>query len=98
MTHDAFLKHAHSESAPLSSWSMSMQALWWSAKGDWHQAHELCQVEGNAEGDWVHAYLHREEGDLGNAAYWYRRANKSVCDSSLEAEHRAIYAALAQNA
>lgn len=55
-------------------------------KGYWENAHELAQSAGSVEGDWVHAYLHREEGDLGNAAYWYARAGKPVCRSSLSVE------------
>ena len=56
--------------------SMCLQALWWENKGDWERAHEIAQDAGSREGDWVHAYLHRVEGDLGNAGYWYRRAGK----------------------
>jgi hypothetical protein len=53
-------------------------ALWWDAKGDWAKAHEIAQEVPGADGAWVHGYLHRKDGDLGNAAYWYRRAGKSV--------------------
>ncbi len=56
--------------------SMCLQALWWDNKGDWDRAHEIAQEAGSREGDWIHAYLHRVEGDLGNAGYWYRRAGK----------------------
>ena len=56
--------------------SLCLQALWWEKKGDWDRAHEIAQEAGSREGDWVHAYLHRIEGDLGNAGYWYRRAGK----------------------
>ena len=51
-------------------------ALWWDARGDWKRAHEIAQDVSDADGAWVHAYLHRKEGDLGNAAYWYRRAGR----------------------
>ena len=51
-------------------------ALWWDARGDWKRAHEIAQDVVGAEGAWVHAYLHRKGGDLGNAAYWYRRAGR----------------------
>jgi hypothetical protein len=44
--------------------------LWWDAKGDWKRAHESAQQDEGLEGSWVHAYLHRKEGDQGNAAYW----------------------------
>ena len=48
--------------------------LWWDAKGDWAQAHEFVQKDKGPYGSWVHAYLHRKEGDQSNAAYWYERA------------------------
>lgn len=65
---------------------LALQALWWEAKGDWNRAHELCQAAQCPEGDWVHAHLHRVEGDLGNAAYWYGRAGQPVCRDALEKE------------
>jgi hypothetical protein len=81
-------------SAPPDGLGLSAQALWWDAKGQWDRAHELAQADEGGAGDWVHAYLHRKEGDAGNAAYWYRRAGKRVCKDALEAEWRAIAAAL----
>jgi hypothetical protein len=59
---------------------------WWDAKGDWKRAHESAQQDEGPEGSWVHAYLHRKEGDQGNAAYWYSRAGKPVCREPLDAE------------
>ena len=56
--------------------SPPLQALWYDAHGDWDRAHELAQGANSSEGDWVHAYLHRKEGDEGNAHYWYNRAGK----------------------
>src|SRR5262249_50412517 len=56
------------EMAPL------LRALWHDAQGDWTRAHEIAQEVEDSTGAWVHAYLHRKEGDLGNAGYWYRRA------------------------
>ena len=50
--------------------------MWWDAKGDWRRAHEIAQEIDSSEGAWVHAYLHRKEGDEGNASYWYRQARK----------------------
>jgi len=61
-------------------------ALWWDAQGDWNRAHEIAQEIEDADGSWVHAYLHRKEGDLGNAGYWYRRAGRRPADGSLGAE------------
>ena len=79
-----------SNNAPDSSLSLPLQALWWDAKGDWHQAHDVCQAAGSLEGDWVHAYLHRKEGDLGNASYWYNRARQPVFQGSLEDEWESL--------
>jgi hypothetical protein len=62
--------------SPPEELSICLQALWWDSKGDWDRAHEIAQDAGSREGDWVHAYLHRVEGDLGNAGYWYSRAGK----------------------
>lgn len=61
-------------------------ALWRDGKGDWTGAHEVAQDVPDPDGAWVHAYLHRKEGDAGNATYWYRRAQKPFCTLSLEAE------------
>lgn len=63
-----------------------LAALWWDARGDWARAHELAQSVETAEGAWVHAYLHRKEGDLGNADYWYRRAGRRRPAVTLEEE------------
>ena len=77
--------------APSATLHLALQALWWDAKGDWDKAHECAQAdEGDPSCDWVHAYLHRKEGDLANAGYWYRRAGKSVAAGSLAAEWDAI--------
>ena len=73
----------------------ALQAMWQDAKGNWAAAHELLQQgEGEPDCDWVHAYLHRKEGDAGNAAYWYRRSSKPVFNGSLEEEWAAISTAL----
>ena len=53
-----------------------LRAIWHGLRGDWDTAHELAQAQDDAEGAWVHAWLHRIEGDLGNADYWYRRARR----------------------
>ncbi len=71
-----------------------LRALWYEAKGDWAAAHRLAQAEDDAAGAWVHAYLHRVEGDLANAGYWYRRAGQPVCTGSLPEEWTAIARAL----
>ncbi len=74
--------------------SAALEALWWDAKGDWHKAHEVAQRDKGRDGAWVHAYLHRVEGDLSNARYWYRRAEQAECLEPTAAEWDAIAAAL----
>jgi hypothetical protein len=71
-----------------------LAALWWDFKGDWEKAHECAQQRESTDHAWVHAYLHREEGDLDNAGYWYRRAGREVFTGSLEDERREIAEAL----
>ncbi len=66
--------------------SFALAGLWWDAKGNWKQAHESAQRDEGRAGTWVHAYLHRKEGDSSNARYWYRRAGKPPAQSSLEQE------------
>ena len=66
--------------------SVALAGLWWDAKGDWTKAHESAQQDQGPSGAWVHAYLHRKEGDSSNAAYWYGRAGKSLATNSLEDE------------
>ena len=76
--------------------SLPLQALWHDARGDWERAHEVCQRAKSREGDWVHAYLHRKEGDAGNAGYWYARAGRPMPEErvELEIERAEITAAL----
>ena len=78
------------QQAPPEGLSLAAQALWWDAKGDWDRAHQLADKRHDEVGSWVHAYLHRKEGDRGNASYWYRRAGKSMPSSSLDQEWTAI--------
>jgi hypothetical protein len=66
--------------------SASLKALWYDAKGDWYHAHAQVDQLSDPESAWVHAYLHRKEGDTGNADYWYRRAGKIRHDNSLDEE------------
>lgn len=66
--------------------SFALAALWWDAKGDWTRAHESAQQDEGPAGAWVHAYLHRKEGDASNAGYWYQRAGKSSPQRSLDEE------------
>lgn len=69
-------------------------ALWWMARGEWDQAHEAAQSDEGRDAAWVHAHLHRVEGDLENAQYWYERAGKPVAEGPLDVERVAIGAAL----
>ena len=66
--------------------NFALAALWWDAKGDWTRAHESAQQDEGPAGAWVHAYLHRKEGDSANAGYWYQRAGKHSPQRSLEEE------------
>jgi hypothetical protein len=66
--------------------SLALLGLWWDAKGNWTKAHESAQQDEAVAGSWVHAYLHRKEGDSSNAGYWYRRARKIHARISLEEE------------
>ena len=70
--------------------SIALQALWYDKKGDWDRAHTLVQDKSDVESAWVHAYLHREEGDLRNACYWYRQAGRPAATGELDQEWRLI--------
>jgi len=71
---------------PPENWSKIFKALWHDAKGDWHSAHEIVDGMANETAQWIHAYLHRKEGDDWNAGYWYQRAGKSFPKASLDEE------------
>jgi hypothetical protein len=86
----AEFKASFSGAAPAPGLDAPLAALWWAAKGNWDAAHRLVQDEATADAAWVHAYLHRVEGDLGNAGYWYRQAGKPVAAGPLETEWEAI--------
>ena len=82
------------DAAPASGLEPSLAALWWAAKGNWDQAHKIVQDESDANAAWVHAYLHRREGDLPNAGYWYRQAKRPVERGGMDEEWRTIVTAL----
>ena len=86
------------KSAPPAGSSPALAALWWARKDNWDKAHRIVMDEGGKDCAWVHAYLHRVEGDAGNAAYWYRQANKPAAAGPHEPEWRAIAAALLDDA
>ena len=70
--------------------SVYLKSLWFDAKGDWNKAHELADSIQDKNAYWIHAYLHRKEGDKSNANYWYNEAGKKIPDYSLENEWNEI--------
>ena len=70
--------------------SCALAGLWWDAKGEWTRAHESAQQDEGSTGAWVHAYLHRVEGDLPNARWWYNEAKRPAATGSLDDEWSAI--------
>jgi hypothetical protein len=93
MTFDDY-RASLSDAQPPAGMAPPLAALWWQGKGDWTKAHGIVQGETDAAAAWVHAHLHRVEGDLGNAGYWYARADKPTARGPLEEEWTAIVAAL----
>jgi hypothetical protein len=93
MTVEAFKATLANSAAPAGQ-GRALTALWHAARGEWDTAHELAQTEKNLAGWWVHAYLHRVEGDLANADYWYKRAGTGRPEASLQEEWDAIATAL----
>lgn len=71
-----------------------LQSLWYDGKSDWEKAHNLIQDIGDRKAAWIHAYLHRKEGDIGNADYWYNRAGRKRPVISLEEEWEVIVTSL----
>ena len=89
MTLEEF-ENSLSASMPPEHLSAYLQSLWYDAKGDWNKAHSVIQDVEDKTAAWIHAYLHRKEGDIGNADYWYRRAGKNRPSVSLEDESKNI--------
>jgi hypothetical protein len=89
MTLDEF-KASLAGDAPPGELSGPLKALWMDSRGDWEQAHRTVQNIDSDDAAWVHAYLHRKEGDRSNAAYWYRRAGRRQGTGSLDDEWRDI--------
>ncbi len=88
----------HDENPPAGI-SVEAKALWYARAGKWDAAHDLCQEVPGQAGSWIHAWLHREEGDLGNAGYWYSRAGREMPGKgvSLEEEWMGIASELVGN-
>ena len=93
MTLDEF-RAALANARPPAGLAAPLEALWHEGKGDWDRAHRVVMDASGADAAWVHAYLHRKEGDLDNARYWYRKAKKSEAAGPLEDERDAIARAL----
>jgi hypothetical protein len=94
MTEDEFRASLAAATPP--ALSPPLLALWRDAKGNWDGAHRCVDTRDDAPSMWVHAFLHRKEGDLGNARYWYARAGRPPATGPLETEFAAILAALLQ--
>lgn len=90
----ADFKNSLTATAPPTGLIPELQALWFEARHDWQKAHELVQDLASAEAAWVHAYLHRKEGDLANAGYWYRQARQTPATGSHSDEWDTIVQAL----
>lgn len=88
------LASSTSQPTPPAGLAPLLEALWWEAKGDWTRAHEMTQEINTPDAAWVHAYLHRREGDQWNAGYWYRNAGRPVSALPLDEEWREIATAL----
>ena len=95
MTLEQFRKSLQQDKPP-AGLDFALTGLWWDAKGNWNKAHESAQQDEGPRGSWVHAYLHRKEGDATNAGYWYRRAGRTFAGGPLADEWRAIASALLQ--
>lgn len=89
MTFDDF-QTSLSNGQPPSSLSAYLKSLWYDGKADWEKAHTIIQDIEDTTAAWIHAYLHRKEGDNGNADYWYRRAGRKRPAVSLEQEWKDI--------
>ena len=87
-------KASFNRDAPPEGIGRALQALWHEKKGNWRRAHRLAQAQGDEIGAWVHAYLHRVEGDEANAGGWYRRAGKPHSSAPLNEEWEEIVSAI----
>jgi len=96
MTVAELAQSARTDSDVPADLSVAQKALWLVKAGRWDESHDLCEKVPGTGGSWIHAYLHREEGDLGNASYWYHRAGKEMpsAGTTLEEEWGQIAAAL----
>ena len=93
MTLDDFKKSIDNGKRP-NGVSPALLAMWCEARGEWDEAHRIVQESDERSAAWVHAYLHRKEGDTSNAGYWYSRAGRKMSDRSFEHEWEEIVARL----
>jgi hypothetical protein len=96
MTPSEFKRGLSSKKSP-NGLSPALTALWWAGNDAWDKAHDIVMSEEGADCAWVHAYLHRVEGDRDNARYWYRQAHREPATGELASEWAAIVAALLQS-
>ncbi len=89
MKYDEFLE-LFNKSEPDKVLPVELQSLWWDKKGNWEKSHDIAQDIPTFEGHWIHAYLHRKEGDIWNADYWYGKAGKERSDLSIEEEWESL--------
>lgn len=89
MTFADFVTSLDAELAP-AGLTANLKALWLDGKGDWDGAHDVVQDDDSKTSAWVHAYLHRKEGDIPNATYWYRRADRQLPAETLQVEWKLI--------
>lgn len=94
MNMEGFLASLQTSDCPPQQLSFALAGLWWDTKGEWTKAHESAQQDEGPDGSWVHAYLHRKEGDESNAGYWYGRARRPFPRKSFEDERKEIFCAL----
>ncbi len=87
-----FFKLSLKENEPNPDWSSGLKSMWWDVKGNWEASHDIAQEMTSLDGSWIHAYLHRKEGDRFNADYWYRKANRPFPKVSLEEEQKELVA------
>jgi hypothetical protein len=95
MTYEQFIASTH-HAQPPEEQHPALKAMWYDIQGEWECAHDIAQDIHSAEGSWIHAYLHRKEGDLPNARYWYRQAGKNEFHGSLQEEQEYIVRVLLQ--
>jgi hypothetical protein len=88
MTFEEFIISIQHDQPP--DFSPYLESLWFERKGDWDKAHKIAQEIPDSGGSWIHAYIHRVEGDRWNSNYWYTKAGKKMPDISLKEEWESL--------